>query len=152
MPTIELDLDTDLTTNNSSELTFNISPDEGNTLMIRPGDGLYAPSPSGMGTGYPDTTIVRDGVRIGFANPFDNTTSSHRVSLTSIVHRIYTSDEDKGKVLIDFRPEIDCILAGDMYRVKDGHGTWSYYLITWTSETSTGVGNQILSSIFLGSW
>lgn len=153
---IGLDLDIDLRTDENDQLTINISKAEGNTLEIKPGDGLYAPAPNGVdgstGTGYPDTPIIRDGVRIGYIGPYTNNKASGRISLTNGIHRIYEASDHKGKVLLDFRPEIDTVLAGDMYRVKNDDDTYSYYLITWTTTTDTGLGNQVYSSILLGSW
>lgn len=156
MSKIVLDLDNDLTTDANNQLTLKISSKSGNTLEIKQNDGLYAPAPQGVdgstGTGYPDTSLLRTGVRIGYVGPFTNNTKSGRVSLTNCIHRVYEADDKKGQVLLDFRQAVDTVLAGDMYRVANGDGTYSYYLVTFTTATDVGLGNQVQSSVFLGSW
>lgn len=153
MPKIELDLDSDLYVNDENRLSIKVA--EGSTLEIR-SNGLYAYAPDGddgiSGTGF-DDMYTNECVRLGYANPFDDTESPRTVVLTNTVHHVFTSNDSSGKSLQGFRPEIDCVLIGDMYRVKNDDNTYTYYLVTSTSWTETPTaGNYISDSVELGTW
>ena len=153
MPKIELDLDNDLYVNDDNRLSVKIA--EGSTLQIK-GDGLYAFAPDGddgsSGDGYPGT-YNGDAIRLGYSNPFDDSKTPHRVVGGNIIHHVFTSDDSKGENLQNFRPEIDCVLIGDMFRVKNENDTYTYYLVTSTSwaEDPTS-GNYISDVVELGTW
>lgn len=153
MPRIELDLSTDLTTDANGQLSIAVSAKEGNTLIINQ-DGIYAPALPGAdgsdGTGYADGAV--EGVLTGFATPYsDKGTASHRMTLSNTIHRVFTALDDAGSELVGFRNDIDYVLAGDMYRVKDPDGdSYTYYLVTVVSND--GPGNEVGGSVRLGSW
>lgn len=153
MPTIQLDLDNDLYVNDDNRLSIKIA--ENSTLEIR-NDGLYAAAPNGddgtSGKGF-DGTYNSEGIRLGYANPFDDTKSQSMVVASNTVHHVFTSEDSKGEKLQEFRPEIDCVLIGDMFRVKNEDETYTYYLVTGTSwaEDPTA-GNYISDVVELGTW
>lgn len=153
MPKIELDLDNDLYVNEEDKLSVKIAKDS--SLELR-SDGLYANAIKGddgsAGKGYTGTYNT-EGIRLGYDNPFTMDKQESKVVGSNIIHHVFDSEDIKGSKLKGFRPEIDCVLIGDMYRVKNEDNTYTYYLITGTSwsENPTS-GNYISDSIELGTW
>lgn len=156
MSTIVLDLDNDIIIDSENQLSVKISEDPGNTLVLK-SDGLYAHAPKGVdgrtGQSYPRQQ--QDGIRIGYCGPFNLTDGNlvdNRVSVTNIVHRTFDSNDAEGSSLQGFRPNVDYVLVGDMYRVPNGD-KYDYYLITRTSSDNDGSpGNIVKSSSFIGTW
>lgn len=153
MQRIELNLASDLKINDNNQLTFHISSDSGNTLILREA-GLYAPA-STVNTNdlYPNGEM--EGILIGAKGPWGGyydlsyTWYSGEVSVASCVHRTYTclkptSTENGTYVtfpatsLIDMR-ECDYVAPGDFIRVPDGgyqlgddltNAKFFYYIVT----------------------
>lgn len=148
-PSIVLDLNSDLVTSDDGKLSVNVSSRVGNTLEIRD-DGLYAESISsgGGGPGYTGT-YTEEGIRLGYANPYDDTKAEKRVLCTNIVHHVFTGsviDDTRLSVGSIFRPDIDCALPGDIVRVpvEGVDNSYVYYVITSTSNPgSETAGNYI---------
>lgn len=134
---IELDLDHDLCTVDGV-LQIKSNPD---STMSTKSDGIYAAAPQGddgacFTTGGSDMDHcirIEDGV----------------VNLTSQVHRIFVASDDDGLQLIGFRPQVDVVMAGDMFRVAKGN-MYDYHLIT--AVTNQPVGNNVTAHIILGRW
>lgn len=153
MAKIVLDLASDLKTNSNNQLTVAISSASGNTLQVK-SDGLYAEATKGTdgtgGTGYENQSL--DYVLIGYEGPFTTTESDYRVCCTNVVHRLFDATIDgNGYVTLQNFRSVDCVLAGDMFRVAVGDDTYRYYLVTNTEFTSNGLGNSIKSYVQLGS-
>lgn len=150
MPKLKLKLASDIGVNSETNaVEFNMSSKEGNTLVFNE-DGLYADSSNGSdgsgGTGY-ITTGDYNGVRIGYAYPYGNKEADRRVVLKSIVHRVYTADDNDIYSLKGFRPEIDYVLPGDMVIYNN-----KLYIVTQvTTQGSDGTagtpGNKIASFV-----
>lgn len=153
MPEIGLDLNKDLQIL-SKMLSVKLA--EGTNLSVE-ADGLHVsaePGPDGIGGDGYDSYYSAEGIRLGYDSPFLNNKVPRMIACTNIVHRLYDSRDERGEQLINFRPQIDCALIGDMFRVDQGDGTWKYFLITGTNNPPSGVrnGNYISSSIELGVW
>ena len=154
-PSIELDLSTDLTTENDvKQLSIKVSQKDGNAIEIRD-DGLYASGgDGGGGPGYTGT-YTEEGIRLGYANPFDNEKVDKRVLCTNIIHHVFTgSIINNTKLAVDsfFRPDIDCALPGDIVRVpvEGQENVYSYYLVIDTSNPGIETtGNYITGYIKL---
>ena len=151
MPKIELDLDKDLYINESKELDIKIAPNS--SLTIRD-DGLYSSATDGVdggsGNGYKTQSGV-EGLIIGYSSLYGSIDDSGKIIATNIVHRVYTSLKDDGSELVDMR-EIDYVFPGDMYRVKNDDDTYTYYLVTGSNHNDGNPGNNVTSSVKLGSW
>lgn len=155
---IDLDYSNDLKIDNTGALALNISSENPQDLHYED-DGIFIDAPDGesqgTGEGY-SGHYDAEGIRLGSNCPFGqlgNVDEDHMVTCTNIIHRVFDSKDDKGIELINFRPEIDCTLVGDMFRVSKGDGTYDYYLIIDTRKVELGVcGNFITDSVYLGSW
>ena len=147
-PSIALDFNSDLTTASSGKLSVNVSSKAGNTLEIKE-DGIYALADiGGGGPGYTGT-YNEEGIRLGYANPYDNEKADKRVVCTNIVHHVFTGsviDDNSLSVNDFFRPDIDCVLPGDIVRVpvEGSDNAYTYYIVTGTSNPgSETTGNYI---------
>lgn len=152
---IELDIDKDLCINPSdNSISINISTESGNTLQIKD-DGLYAPAPKGPdgsgGTGYEGESFF-DYVRVGYESPFTDTKLSKRVLCTNVVHRVFNATINDGVVTLNNFRNVDVVLVGDFFRVKQSNGKYKYYIVTKTSETANGLDNTVTSFKELGEW
>lgn len=137
MPTLNLNLDDSIVVNSENKVQIKSSPSSNNTLQIKD-NGLYAESipgtPGSSGTGYPDGYRSNNGIMSGITSPENGDAYPLRLVAPSIVHRIFTCEQEDGTD-IPLR-NFDIVYPGDMYRVKDvEHNSYKYYLITKTDGT-----------------
>lgn len=123
-PTLQLDIDTDLKFNVEGAVGLNIKSAVDGRLSIKE-DGIYVEAPNGKVT---DGKIYEgpydhEGLRVGSNCPFgrsDNPSVEEplMITCTDRVHKVFEATDAEGKFLVDFRPEVDCTLPGDIYRVR----------------------------------
>ena len=160
---LELAIGRGLKFNPDGTVGLNISPASpaGDHIKLET-DGLYVEAPqgesTGSGKGY-DGVYNAEGIRLGYSCPYGTTSESAvyapgMITCTNIVHKVFDATDDSGRNLIGFRPEIDCTLPGDMYRVDQGDGTYKYFLITncKAQELPGDCGNRISETVLLGVW
>lgn len=150
---LRLDLSNELAVNNeTNKLTIITDP---NGTCEKLSDGLYANAEPGTSTvissGF-EGTYNSEGIRLGYADAYNMNRTPGCVVGTNIIHRTFDASSDDGKNLIGFRPEIDVVLPGDFYRVKQSDNRYKYYLVTDTSYQDSGTGNEVIASAYLGTW
>jgi len=136
----------------SGNLTIQNDPDS--KLKIEE-DGLYAESIPGKdgtgGSGY-DDYYDDEGLRLGYETPFITSTKSPRViTCVGYVHRMYDAGDDNGETLLNFRPSVDYVLAGDLYRVNQDNGKYRHFLVIAVEPVEDGT-TKITESVELGVW
>lgn len=122
--TIQLDIASDLKFNDDGSVGLNITSEVPDRLSIKE-DGLYIEAPVGkskqvgmvFGGQYDN-----EGLRVGANCPFGRADNPDieaplMITCTEKVHRVFESSDPDGQNLVGFRPNIDCVLPGDMYRV-----------------------------------
>ena len=123
--TLQLDIGSDLKFDENGAVGLNIKSEVEGRLTIED-DGIYVAAPAGKliggGTVY-EGPYDNEGLRVGANCPFgriDNPSIDEpmMITCTDRVHRVFESLDDKGKQLMDFNPDVDCTLPGDMYRVR----------------------------------
>ena len=162
MPSVELDIKSDLTYLEDGALTIQTSKSSGNIFQILD-DGIYA-----MGT-Y--DWNIRDGqktpgITVGIISEFYPVANSAtgQIAVTGLVHRSFVSTGEKvGEKLVGlngadlFRSPVDYCLPGDVFRVKVSDTEYDYYLIIKTDplkndENGYSPGNVITDYAKLGRW
>lgn len=121
--TLQLDIDNDLKFNEDNSVGLNIRSAAADGITIND-DGLFVKAPtdqSSIGSVFEGQYDV-PGLRVGANSPFgrsDNPAIEAPLMITCshLVHRVFEAQDAEGKVLVDCRPEIDCPLPGDIYRV-----------------------------------
>lgn len=120
-------------------------------------DGLYVESIRGKdgigGTGY-DDYYDEEGLRLGYDTPIPNQTpvkAPRVVCGSTYLHRMFDAADSDGKVLLNFRPSVDYVLCGDLYRYAVSESKYKYYLVTEVENVENGT-TQIKSSVELGEW
>lgn len=131
-----------------------------NDLVVR-SDGLYVSGDYNDGSGnirlkesQINYVIATDMSPWEEAYNGDNSTFKNHVACDCVTHRCWTAewdsdnDEDRKPIMISgktdtdkFRKEIDWVLPGDFFRIKNGD-QWDYYIIT---EVAPGEGQDICS-------
>lgn len=123
--TLQLDIDSDLKFDENGAVGLNIKSEVEGRLTIED-DGIYVAAPAGRliggGTVY-EGPYDNEGLRVGANCPFgrsDNPSVEEplMITCTDRVHRVFESNDPEGKKLMDFDPNVDCTLPGDMYRVR----------------------------------
>lgn len=142
---------------------FTISPDkltivpmQGSALTIE-NDGLYVEAKKGKdgtgGTGY-DEYYDEEGIRLGYDTPIPDKTpvkAARVVCGTTYLHRLFDAADSEGQVLLNFRPSVDYVLCGDLYRYEASNSKYKYYLVTEVEPDPNGT-TKIKTSVELGEW
>lgn len=148
---IVLDLAKELEVNSDNELTIKKSSESGNTLQILD-DGLYAEAKQGKdgsgGPGYGKQD--QDGIRIGYAGPYNYNEAERRVCVTNVIHRFFESDTEDGRQLKNFRREIDYVLPGDMYSYNGNIYLVLSVSVAGKDNVNYGPGNWVTSYVKIG--
>lgn len=136
----------------NNELT--VKKASGSNISIE-SDGLYAEAKPGAdghgGTGY-DDYYTQEGIRLGYSSPFSDAVKTPRmVTCTNYIHRMFDASDDDGQTLLNFRPSIDYVLAGDFYRVQQSNGKYKHFLVTATEKVTNGT-TKITEHVELGVW
>lgn len=122
--TLQLDIDNDLKFNANGAVGLNIKSEVDGRLTIKE-DGIYVQAPDGSVTGGTiyEGSYDNEGLRVGSNCPFgrsDNPSVEQELMITCTdrVHKVFDAFDSEGKKLNNFRPDVDCTLPGDMYRVR----------------------------------
>lgn len=154
---IDLDLYNDLTTRvitSPGRFDLTIRSDINSHLQIK-NNGLYVEAIPGEddhgGSGY-DDYYTSEGVRLGYSTLMSESVRTPRVvTCTNYIHRLFESEDEQGQRLINFRPEVDYVLAGDFFRVQQSSGHYKYFLVVSTESVENGT-TRITDSALLGEW